>query len=149
MTLRYKAMRGLMVAGTLACMPGCPRTASTPAAAAPPLDDAAAASQVAAVRCDHEQACDNVGQGRLYATREACFAEMTKSAEGDLGPVVCPLGVDVRRLNACIGQFQRESCHPLAPLSRMVACAPNAVCAHHAQQYSPADVYGGGDPYSY
>jgi len=71
------------------------------------------------------------------------MAELTQSAQTDLETRVCPLGVDPRQLANCTGQFRRESCHPLAPLTRMVACAPASLCARPGgESFSASDAYG-------
>ncbi len=107
------------------------------------LDANTAATEVAVARCRHEAECDNVGPGRRYATPDACVTELTHSAATDLAPRTCPSGIDNGRLTRCAVQFQRESCAPLAPLSRMYACNPSVLCHHlPSVTVSSEDVYG-------
>ena len=107
------------------------------------LDATTAATEVAVARCRHEAECDNVGPGRRYASSGACVAELTQSAATDLAPHTCPSGIDTGRLTRCAVQFQRESCEPLAPLSRMYACEPAVLCHHlPSVTVSSEDVYG-------
>jgi hypothetical protein len=109
------------------------------------LDANTAATEVAVARCRHEAECDNVGPGRRYASSGACVAELTQSAATDLAPRTCPSGIDSGRLTRCAVQFQRESCEPLAPLTRMYACDPPVLCHHlPSVTVSPEDVYGVG-----
>jgi hypothetical protein len=132
-----------MPAGS-ACIdqPG-PAAAVSDASKPSSLDNSAAASQVAAVRCDHESSCGNVGPGRRYASPDACLAELSQSAERDLAPSVCPSGIDSQRLRTCATQFQRESCEPLAPLNRMYTCDPAVLCSRRGGvTVSAEDVYG-------
>ncbi len=141
------SMMAVTFAGLVGLGAGCGAPPGSGAARAgpsnKPLDAAAAASKVAAVRCEHEAACGNVGPGRRYPTPEACGQELSRSATIDLQRSVCPLGIDERRLITCAGQFQRESCDPLAPLARLYACAPSTMCARSGgAQFGPDELYG-------
>jgi hypothetical protein len=92
------------------------------------VDAKTAAAEVADVRCQHEAACNKVGGAREYASPVSCVAELARSAETELGPNVCPRGIDMRRLSHCTQQVGVESCDPLAPLGLMIACDPTALC---------------------
>jgi hypothetical protein len=102
----------------------------------------AAASQLAAARCDHELACGTIGDGRAYPARDACTSENLRSVQADLASHACPSGIAAKRIDDCTGRLRQESCHPLSLLSRMYACRPAALCLQTTRVYTVEDAYG-------
>jgi hypothetical protein len=139
-----KLMWFLAAAWSIALVPACELPESRPANASadpPRTPRGAAISRVVATRCDHEVQCGNVGDGRNYSSLDGCLAEMTRSADADLSPSACPDGVDAARLAECVRQFRRESCKPLATLTRMLACSPSSMCpAPSEPRYGSTDI---------
>jgi hypothetical protein len=102
-----------------------------------------AASAIAAARCDHENACNQIGNGRAYTTADACMAELTASAMADLKTHPCPSGIDSNVVAKCAGMLKQESCHPLSMLSRMYTCRPANLCVQaDTVRFTEEDIYG-------
>jgi hypothetical protein len=103
----------------------------------------AAASAIAAARCEHEAACNQIGPGHNYATADACTAAFSSSALSDLKGHPCPGGIDSNQVAACASILKRESCLPLSSLSRMYTCRPAALCIQVGRErFSEEDIYG-------
>ncbi|HLK36842.1 MAG TPA: DUF6184 family natural product biosynthesis lipoprotein [Polyangiaceae bacterium] len=91
--------------------------------------DARVVDQLTTARCDRENTCNNVGDGRKYASRQVCIDQMRGSVANDLNPYKCPRGIDRANLDACLTAIQSEECgHPLDTLSRIDKCRAGALC---------------------
>lgn len=126
---------------------GCFSASASPATAndgsGPPLTVSQAATHLAAARCSHEAACDQVGAGRAYATSEACFEDLARSVQLDLAPRACPAGIEPRRMGTCVAMVKQESCDTLSPLARYYACSPISLCVKPgAESFTTEDAYG-------
>jgi len=91
--------------------------------------DANIVTQLATARCERERACNNVGPGDKYASREVCMDQMRGSLANDLNGYDCPRGIDRDALERCTAAIGVEECnHPLDTLSRMEKCRTGALC---------------------
>ena len=132
----------LVLAILLGC--GATRHPSGDDAAAPrPVSAARATEVIAAARCEHERRCDEPTTAQPYRSREACTADYRASAAADLASHPCAAGIDPARLRACTTMLERESCHPLTALPRMVTCSPAELCIQIAAVHMTEDeAYG-------
>jgi hypothetical protein len=103
------------------------RTTSGSALAAPV--DSHAIDELAAARCDREQTCNNVGNGRSYATRDVCVGKLRADGQNDFTNASCPNGISRLALDKCLADIRGERCdHPLDTLSRLNSCARASLC---------------------
>ena len=85
--------------------------------------------KLAAAKCEREQRCDNVGQGKKFGTRQACIDENRSSNRSDLRSNECPGGIDQRQLDKCLAEIKAEHCgNALDKISRLTACRDAALC---------------------
>lgn len=92
---------------------------------APPIvvlgDDAA--SQIAGVRCTHEDACGNVGPGAAFSAFDVCVRDVRLTHRSQLTGDACAKGVDPYALQACIEQMRGLQCGEVAE-----SCAGARLC---------------------
>lgn len=115
-----------------------PSTAQNPVpGSAPPMGVTAAQNgvdqktvdKIADARCDHEQKCNNIGQGQKYASRDVCKQQLSSSTSSDLNATSCPRGLDQDAVNRCMNAISNEQCSvSLDTLSRMADCRTDALC---------------------
>lgn len=85
--------------------------------------------RLADARCDHEQKCNNIGQGQKYASRDVCKQQLVSSTSTDLNAQSCPRGLDQDALNRCMNAISNEQCSvSIDTLSRMADCRTDALC---------------------
>ncbi len=138
------AAAGVVLAGcahepqrSLASTPPPPAVIEGPAAIAPmgvttaqpPSIDPAIFAQLAAARCDREDACGDVGDGRRYASRSTCLDQVRDGITSDLESYGCPrMGQSAVR--QCLVAMGRQDCG--APgeqaLTHVEECAVSALC---------------------
>ena len=123
---------GLAVALTAACGrgevkgPDAPITTST---AAHITSNDTAIQRVTNARCDREVACNNIGGGKSYSTREACMNELGHDKAADLRAEECPRGISEPDLHDCLTDIKSEKCgNPLDSISRIAACRKGKLC---------------------
>ena len=91
--------------------------------------DQKSVERIAEARCDHEQKCNNIGQGQKFASREDCKQKLMTDASGDLNATNCPRGLDQDALNRCVNAINNEQCSvSIDTLSRMADCRTGAIC---------------------
>jgi len=97
-----------------------------------PLDrtqQASTAHKLAEARCDREERCNKVGDGRKYASRATCLAAVTSEWSEELNEYHCPGGTVQGALDNCLKEIRGEGCvNPLASLERIVDCDAHEVC---------------------
>jgi hypothetical protein len=71
---------------------------------------AAMTVEIAATTCDHEQACNNFGTDRTYATREVCIGRVWAEKQQQITDVSCPNGVSRLALDKCLSDIRGERC---------------------------------------
>jgi hypothetical protein len=95
----------------------------------PQTADSSVVEDLANARCDREQSCNNVGDGRHYASRDVCMNQVRGDLGNELNTHDCPRGIDQSKLDACKSAIKAEACdHPLDTLSRMDKCRTGALC---------------------
>jgi hypothetical protein len=91
--------------------------------------DQKAVDRIADARCDHEQRCNNIGQGQKYASRDECKHKLSSDTSNDLNAANCPKGLDQDALNRCVNAINNETCSvSIDTLSRMADCRTGAIC---------------------
>jgi hypothetical protein len=98
--------------------------------AQPRWDDALSVDRLSSARCDREQACDNVGGGKKYASRRVCIDQMRGSIGNDINSYKCPGGIDAVAAQRCQSAIGNEECgaHPVETLTRIDDCRAGAMC---------------------
>jgi hypothetical protein len=85
--------------------------------------------RLAYARCDHEQMCNNIGNGRKYATRDVCMDQVRGNANNDLNAYNCPRGINRGAFNACISALRSGQCNfSLDTISRENDCRSGTLC---------------------
>jgi hypothetical protein len=96
-----------------------------PAAA---VSDAAQIS-IASTRCEREMRCNNIGQGKRWATHSACVADIRASQADELNAQECPGGINAKELTECLQEIRNNDCNnPLDNLGRIMACRSSDLC---------------------
>lgn len=91
--------------------------------------DQGVVAKLASARCDHEQKCNNIGQGQKYATLDVCEAQLESATTSDLNAQSCARGLDENAIDRCISAIGAEQCSlSLDTLSRMTDCRTGALC---------------------
>jgi hypothetical protein len=96
----------------------------------PRASDATFVERIASARCDREQTCANIGDGRKYASRNVCMDQLRGRIANDLNSYQCPLGIDTGAVEECLAAIGAEQCgaHPVEAISRMDKCRSGAMC---------------------
>jgi hypothetical protein len=85
--------------------------------------------RLAYARCDHEQACKNIGNGRKYVTSEVCMDQVRGNTANDLNAYNCPRGIDQKALDTCLEALRSSGCNfSLDALNRDNNCRSGAMC---------------------
>jgi hypothetical protein len=80
-------------------------------------------------RCAHEQRCNNIGNGRKYATYEVCNDQVRGGAANDLNAYNCPRGIDQAGLNRCLASLEGGDCNlSFNRVSQIVDCRAGNMC---------------------
>ena len=104
--------------------------AATPAARAA---GASAADRLAMSRCDRELRCDNIGDGRKYASSADCHERVRADWKDDLDSRRCQDGIDERELGECLSEIREENCdNAFDTLSRLTQCSRAQICEQEA-----------------
>jgi hypothetical protein len=129
-TLRIAVAVSLASVGTLAL--GCEHTEDRNVATADPASthDAAVVDRLSNARCDREAACDNVGDGKKYASQQVCMDKMRGGIANDINSYQCPRGIDGTAVQECLAAIGNEECgaHPIEAITRMDKCRSGAMC---------------------
>jgi hypothetical protein len=98
--------------------------------AQPASVDSSVVDRLSNARCDREQACDNVGDGKRYASRHVCLEQLRGSIANDLNSFQCPHGIDGSAVQQCVWAIGGEECgaHPVEAITRMDKCRNGAMC---------------------
>jgi uncharacterized protein DUF6184 len=130
-TLRMAVAAFLASTGTLAL--GCEHTEDRNVTSDPPpapTRDASVVDRLSNARCDREAACDNVGDGKKYASRQVCLDKMRGGIANDINSYQCPRGIDGTAVQECLAAIGNEECgaHPIEAITRMDKCRSGAMC---------------------
>ena len=69
-----------------------------------------AVENVVYARCTHENACNNVGEGRQWDSLASCTVEQRGVANNAISHDLCPRGIDGYALQACMSAIDRSPC---------------------------------------
>lgn len=106
------------------------KTNVTSAPVAAPPANISSVESLALARCEREAKCENIGDGKRYANREACMNDVRARGDNDLTTSTCPAGVNQSKLQTCLDEIRTERCsNPLDQLGRLSACRTDALCA--------------------
>jgi hypothetical protein len=121
----------------LVALPACDRTSESSSkttvtsvpVAAPPANPTSVES-LALARCERETRCENIGDGKKYANRDACMNDVRAKGDNELTTSSCPAGINQSKLQTCLDEIRTERCNnPLDQLGRLSACRTDALCA--------------------
>lgn len=88
-----------------------------------------AVGDIAASRCEREQRCGNVGEGRRYESEASCRTTVQRSFASDLNTSSCSAGLDARELDECLSEIRNEDCRsPIDTIERLTACRTSDLC---------------------
>lgn len=89
-----------------------------------------ARARYAEARCERENGCNNIGQGRRYTNREACVTTASAERFASWDSDDCTrTGVDAAKLGDCLNAVRAQSCgNPVDDVARVTACRGAAVC---------------------
>lgn len=88
-----------------------------------------AIDRIVAARCAREQACNNVGPDKSFASSQACDTKIRADMREDLKVSECPYGVDEKELRECLDSIHKEDCgNPIDTISRLAACRTSDMC---------------------
>jgi hypothetical protein len=92
--------------------------------------DPAIVDRLASARCDREQSCDNVGDGKKFASRHVCMEQLRGSIGNDLNAYQCPSGINQSAVTYCVSAISAEECgaHPVETITRIDKCRSGAMC---------------------
>jgi Family of unknown function (DUF6184) len=92
--------------------------------------DASVVERLTHARCDREQFCGNVADGKKYATRDVCKDSFRSSIGNDLNSYQCPGGLNGSAVDQCLSAISSEECgaHPIEAITRVDRCRKGAMC---------------------
>ena len=103
-----------------------PEPRLVPASRISPASDRAI-EELASLRCDHEQLCNNIGPNATYPNRDRCLSIARLDARGELA--ACRAGVDQDALPECFEKIAGQECDNLVDsLARISECRTTALC---------------------
>ncbi len=114
---------------TAAPPPPPPETTATPTPVPAPSSHQKEIAYLATARCDHQQACSNIGVGKPFASIDACMKEMQRQGLSETYRRQCPGDIDSQRLQTCAAEIKAANCadHSDA-INRFDACSASALC---------------------
>jgi hypothetical protein len=105
------------------------RTSTTTVSGAQVVSNDRAVNRIAEARCDRELACDNIGDGHKWSSKQDCMLDLKKDLRDKLSADDCPNGVDQRRLNECLKDSRTERCgNPIDTIGRASTCGTAELC---------------------
>ena len=89
----------------------------------------AGVADIVHARCDLEDRCANIGPGQKFDSRAVCESKMQGETASHLNTSDCPLGVEPRKLDACISSILAQDCGSMFDaLNRWNACRNGQIC---------------------
>jgi hypothetical protein len=79
-------------------------------------------------RCDHESYCDQIAEGRRYATRAECVTAFENLGYDDLRLELCTEEVDNARLFTCLSTIRTAPCAGSVDPTQIPACRATSLC---------------------
>jgi hypothetical protein len=106
-----------------------PPIAPIPATTSATIVHGSTIDAITTVRCHREQACDNVGPGRKYASFNACSARLTPDSRAVARLQACAKGIKEDALATCLEDIRTESCtSPLDTIDPLASCNYGLLC---------------------
>lgn len=87
-----------------------------------PLTVPGALNVLANARCQREEVCGRVGEGKAYVDRETCVRVTLQSHASDVTMLECAKGIDHPALSSCASKLRAVACEHDAPPAS-TACA--------------------------
>lgn len=84
-------------------------------------------------RCEHESACDNVGEGKRYPDHDACRRALFPASHGVVRAEACAAGVDEDKLAVCLAAIRDMRCgaQRTGLEQSVAACRGEELCVVH------------------
>ena len=87
------------------------------------------ANRLGTAACERKLECDEIGDGKSYATSHACLIKARRHAHEQLDRLSCENGLDPARLTDCIHGVRIAECAAVDQIARVSACTPAQLCA--------------------
>lgn len=85
--------------------------------------------ELSAARCDQQEKCDRIGEGRRYNTRAVCMDELRGDTANQINAYACPRGIDEAGIEACVRSLGEGGCSDvLEAVQRQMRCRDSALC---------------------
>lgn len=86
-------------------------------------------SRVARARCDREQYCDRVGEGKAFGTGEQCTNVLRERARAEVVHAQCDRGFETSQLALCLNAIRQVPCDTrLDSIDTLPNCQSSAIC---------------------
>ncbi len=87
------------------------------------------AGRLATSRCERALACNDIGAGKAFVSRNLCMQEVRGNTANDLTSYKCPHGLNSDGVDRCRAAVDGESCgHSRDSLSHLAECKTEALC---------------------
>lgn len=94
------------------------------------VSNAEAIAHLMEARCTREAECRGAERERSESDHAACLDAVGSELRARLNAVVCPLGLERTRLDACLQQLRTRPCvGPLDSFAQFEGCREAALCA--------------------
>jgi hypothetical protein len=88
-----------------------------------------AAQAIAQARCTRELLCNNIGEGRAYASEPECARSIRAELADELNRVACSRGIDEAALDVCLRAIRQTRCSDtIDTVERWTACITADMC---------------------
>jgi hypothetical protein len=85
--------------------------------------------RIATARCNRAQACNDIGNGKMYLSRQLCQEQIRGNSANDVTGYNCPHGVDKVALDRCMQAIDVSPCgKSTEKLSDIAECKTDALC---------------------
>jgi len=93
------------------------------------LADQEVVDRIARARCKRAVACNDVGDGKLYLSRELCTEQIRGNSANDMTGYNCPHGVDQGALDRCMAAIDVAPCGKTTEkLADIAECKSDVLC---------------------
>jgi hypothetical protein len=79
--------------------------------------------------CERKQECDEIGDGKPHASRQACLMTTRRHAHDVLDRLSCDNGLDAEGFDGCVHAVRIAECARVDGVASIDACSPGRVCA--------------------
>lgn len=85
--------------------------------------------RIAEARCAREERCQEIGEGKRFADRDACMSYVLDHSRVDLSSANCPGGIVEKELQECIEAVDAQQCgSTIDHAMRIIACRSSDMC---------------------